>query len=156
MMIVNDRSEIGLVASLLRRQGKTIVTAGGCFDLLHVGHVSLLEQASKLGDVLWILTNVDESLSRLKPDRPILPLTERQIMLGALRAVDYVSSFHEDTPCEIMEVIQPHVHVKGEEYRHVTIPEEDVIGEWNGQIEYIPLLEGYSTSLFLERVRDGK
>jgi len=131
------RDADALVAHLdaLRAQGRRIVTTNGCFEILHVGHVSYLEAARREGDVLVVLVNSDASMGRIKPDREIVvPDEERMAMLAALRCVDAVLLFDEDTPQELLARIRPDVHAKGTDYRADELPERRVVESHGGRI----------------------
>jgi rfaE bifunctional protein nucleotidyltransferase chain/domain len=116
--------EAAALADRLRAQGRRLVLANGCFDLLHVGHVRYLESARRLGDVLFVGLNGDAAVARLKgPGRPIVPALERAELLGALRAVDHVVVFEEDTADRLLARLRPHVHAKGTDYTADRVPE---------------------------------
>ena len=141
-----------------RREGNVLVWTNGCFDLLHVGHVHLLEQARRFGDILVVGVNSDESVRALKgPGRPIFPLPDRLRMLAALRAPDHVISFAGLTPEAALADLQPDVHVKGEDYAppsHRPIPERAIIESYGGRIEFVELLPSRSTSSVIEAIRE--
>ncbi|HXT43832.1 MAG TPA: D-glycero-beta-D-manno-heptose 1-phosphate adenylyltransferase [Pseudonocardiaceae bacterium] len=135
------------VVARLRRWGGRLVATGGCFDLLHPGHLSLLRQARALGDALVVCVNSDESVRRRKgPARPIVPAAGRIAMLEALEPVDAVIMFNEDTPATLLETVRPDVWVKGGDYTISELPEEPVVRRHGGRVVIIPLLDGYSTS----------
>jgi D-glycero-beta-D-manno-heptose 1-phosphate adenylyltransferase len=116
--------EAAAVADGLRRAGKRIVLANGVFDLLHVGHVRYLEAARTLGDVLFVGVNGDAAVARLKgAGRPLMPAVERAELLAALRAVDHVVIFEEDSADALLSAVRPHVHAKGTDYTHASVPE---------------------------------
>jgi rfaE bifunctional protein nucleotidyltransferase chain/domain len=116
--------EAATLASRLRARGKRIVLANGCFDLLHVGHVRYLRAARALGDVLFVGLNADAAVRRLKgPGRPLLPAAERAELLAALRDVDHVVVFEDDTADELLRRLRPHVHAKGTDYSIDSVPE---------------------------------
>lgn len=116
--------EAAALADRLRAEGKRIVLANGCFDLLHVGHVRYLREARRLGDVLFVGINSDAAVARLKgPGRPIMPAAERVEILSALRDVDHVVVFDEDTADRLVERLRPHVHAKGTDYTAESVPE---------------------------------
>ena len=117
-----------------REESARIVTAGGCFDLLHAGHLRHLEEAAALGDVLVVLLNSDASASRLKgPGRPIVPERDRAQLLGALRCVDAVVIFDEDTPAQAISLLSPAIHCKGGDYAGVALPEEEAVLAGGGE-----------------------
>jgi len=130
-----------------RGQALTVVSTNGCFDVLHAGHLSSLEGAAALGDVLVVLVNSDESVRRLKGEgRPVNTERDRVAMLGSLLPVDNVVVFSEDTPTEVLDVLQPTVHCKGEEYRDSPLPEEAVVRAHGGRVEFLPRVPGLSTT----------
>lgn len=137
-----------------RMQGKRIVFTNGCFDLLHPGHLDYLQKAGALGDVLIVGLNDDDSIRRLKGSaRPVNPLPDRTIMLAALRAVDMVVSFTEDTPLKLIKTLMPDVLVKGGDYQPDTIAGAREVRENGGEVVVIPLVDGHSTSSLIERIK---
>jgi D-beta-D-heptose 7-phosphate kinase / D-beta-D-heptose 1-phosphate adenosyltransferase len=131
----------------VRRTGGVVVAAGGCFDVLHAGHVRLLEQARGLGDHLVVLINGDESVRRLKgPGRPLNPVDDRVAVLRSLACVDEVVVFDEDTPSEALRALRPHLFVKGADYQGAEIEERQVLAPWGGQVVLVPLVKGRSTT----------
>jgi rfaE bifunctional protein nucleotidyltransferase chain/domain len=116
--------EAAALAERLRAEGKRIVLANGCFDLLHVGHVRYLRAARHLGDVLFVGVNSDAAVRRLKgPGRPLVPAAERAEIVAALAGVDHVVIFDEDTADRLLERLRPHVHAKGTDYTPEAVPE---------------------------------
>ena len=147
---IKGREELAQIIEGLKREGKKIVFTNGCFDLLHAGHVTYLEEAKGLGDVLVVGVNSDSSVRRIKgPGRPIVPLEQRMAVLAALEAVDYVVPFEEDTPYELIALLRPHTLVKGGDWH----PEEVVGRELVEEVRIISYLEGVSTSGIIERIR---
>ncbi len=135
----------------LKLAGKKIVSTNGCFDLLHKGHVTYLEAAKRLGDVLIIGVNSDESVRGLKGDgRPVNTAEDRAFVLSALKAVDYVFIFGEKTPVEFLARIQPHIHAKGGDYVATELPEYTVLKSFGADVAIIPFVTGYSTTQTLE------
>ena len=143
-------------------EGRRVVFANGCFDLLHAGHVHLLEEAARLGDCLVVGVNSDESVRRLKgPQRPIMPLADRRLLLNALTMVDVLVVFPSDTmppaglgsnlvdtPYALLQKLRPDILAKGGDYT----PEEVVGREFAGEVRIVSLLEGHSSSDFLQRL----
>jgi rfaE bifunctional protein nucleotidyltransferase chain/domain len=116
--------EAAALAERLRAAGRRIVLANGCFDLLHVGHIRYLEEARRLGDVLFVGINSDAAVARLKgPGRPLMPEAERLEVLAALRAVDHVVVFDDDTADGLLRALKPDVHAKGTDYTVESVPE---------------------------------
>ncbi|MBN1441774.1 MAG: adenylyltransferase/cytidyltransferase family protein [Planctomycetes bacterium] len=130
----------------LRRQGKTIVFANGCFELLHVGHVRYLEAAKALGDVLILAVNTDASMLRIKPDRrPVNTDYERFEILAAFAAVDFIVPLEEDTPVSLLELFRPHIHTKGTDYTLDRIPERAAVEAYGGRVELVGGPKSHST-----------
>jgi len=138
-----------------KANGLRIVFTNGCFDLLHSGHLSLLEAASKLGDKLVVGLNSDASIQRLKgPERPVRPLQERKLLLEALRMVDAVIPFEEDTPLELIKKITPSVLVKGGDYSLSEIVGADWIKQNGGEIVVVPLVPNQSTTKIIQFMKE--
>ena len=135
------------------RENKTIVFTNGCFDILHIGHIKLLQFAKNSGDILVLGLNSDSSIKRLKGDkRPIVCQEDRAEVLSALECVDFISIFEEDTPCELISLLKPDIHVKGGDYDVNKIPEANVIHSYGGKIlrfEYIP---NHSSTGIIEKI----
>ena len=139
-----------------RKQGRRIVLANGCFDLLHVGHVRYLESARRLGDVLFVGLNSDAAAARLKgPGRPVMPAHERAEILTALAAVDHVVVFDEDTADRLVARLRPHVHAKGTDYTCDTVPEAASVRAAGGEVVIAGDAKDHSTrdviAVILER-----
>jgi rfaE bifunctional protein nucleotidyltransferase chain/domain len=133
-------------------QGLTVVFTNGCYDLLHPGHIRLLERARALGDRLIVAINSDASVQRLKgPQRPILPEPERAEMIASLEAVDAVTVFDEDTPCALLEAILPDVLVKGADWSH-WIAGREIVEGIGGRVEALPLEPDFSTTDIVKRI----
>jgi D-beta-D-heptose 7-phosphate kinase/D-beta-D-heptose 1-phosphate adenosyltransferase len=138
--------------ALWKRQGKTVVFTNGCYDLLHPGHVRLLEQARSLGDVLILALNSDAGVRRMKgPSRPLIAENERAAMALALSAVDAVTLFDEDTPRELIAEVLPDVLVKGADWSHFIAGREEVEAT-GGRVLTVALEPGYSTTNLVERM----
>ena len=141
--------EIIKVVEKLKKENKKIVFTNGCFDLLHIGHVSLFQKAKTLGDVLIVAINSDASLAQLKgPKRPLVPQTDRTQILAALSCIDYVVVFNEQTPYELLSVLKPDILVKGGDYKI-----EDIVGkEFVKEVYRYPLVEGKSTTNLIKLI----
>jgi D-beta-D-heptose 7-phosphate kinase / D-beta-D-heptose 1-phosphate adenosyltransferase len=147
------RTALELVARV-RAAGGTVVATGGCFDILHAGHVRVLEAARALGDCLVVVLNSDRSVQRLKGEgRPIVSEEDRVALLRALSSVDDVVVFDEETPVEVLRRLRPDVFAKGGDYGTTRIPEIDVVAEWGGQVVTLPYLAGRSTTGILQEVQ---
>lgn len=137
-----------------RRMGAKIVFTNGCFDILHVGHVSYLQKARQFGDVLVVGVNSDDSVKRLKGSkRPINTLFDREQLLAALSPVDFVIPFEEDTPMRLIEAVSPDVLVKGGDYKKEEIVGADFVKSRGGEVRIIPFMAGYSTTGTIDRMR---
>ena len=137
--IIIDRNELCEICNTI---GKSIVFTNGCFDLLHMGHLSTLYAASKEGDILVVAVNTDESVKRLKGEsRPINKLNDRMMMLAAIECVDYVCPFSEDTPLELIKQLKPNIIVKGGDYTP-----EQVVGYGYANVVTVPFIDGKSTT----------
>lgn len=140
-----------------RAAGERIVFTNGVFDLLHRGHVEYLAEARALGDRLVVGVNSDASVRRLKgPSRPLVAAADRVAVLAALRAVDLVVPFDEDTPLALIEVVAPDVLVKGGDWPVETIVGREIVEARGGLVRSIPIREGHSTSGLAERIRAGR
>jgi len=137
------------------REGRVLVFTNGVFDVLHAGHVRLLTQARALGDVLVVGLNTDASARRLGKglDRPVNGLEDRAAVVAALRPVDFVVEFDEDTPSSLIESLRPDIHVKGGDYRAEDLPESAVVESYGGRVVVLPLLEGLSTTATLRKMQ---
>jgi rfaE bifunctional protein nucleotidyltransferase chain/domain len=136
----------------LQQKGKRIISTNGCFDLLHVGHVSYLEQARALGDFLIVAINTDHSVKKLKGTaRPLNDELARARVLRALRSVDAVCLFDEDTPVKWLETIRPDIHVKGGDYKVEQLPETAALKSWGGKVQILPFVEGFSTTQLISK-----
>ncbi len=132
-----------------------VVFTNGCYDILHPGHVDLLVRAKTYGDVLVLALNTDNSVRKLDKgsDRPINTLEVRAFMAANLACVDYVTSFDEDTPFNIIQLIKPDFLIKGGDWPVNQIVGNDIVSAYGGQVLSLPLLGEYSTTKFLERIR---
>lgn len=138
-----------------RAEKKKIVFTNGCYDILHPGHVDLLSRARALGDLLVLGINTDASVRRLEKgdDRPINPYEVRAFVLAHLESVDFVTSFDEDTPVELIRAVQPDVLVKGGDWAPERIAGREIVQARGGSVVSLPLLEGYSTTHLVEHIR---
>ncbi len=141
-----SRSELVAARAAWRAAAQTVVFTNGCYDILHPGHIRLLERARALGDVLILALNTDASVARLKgPTRPLLSESERARMALALEAVDAVAFFHEDTPRELIAEVLPDILVKGADWAHFIAGREEVEAA-GGQVMALALEPGFSTT----------
>ncbi len=143
-------AEAAALAARLRGEGKRIVLANGCFDLPHVGHVRYLRAARRLGDVLFVGVNGDDAVRRLKGrGRPLMPVDERVEILAALRDVDHVVVFDDDTADRLVGALRPHVHAKGTDYTEGSVPERAAVGAAGGTIAIAGDPKRHSTRDFI-------
>lgn len=144
------------IAEKLRRQDNTIATTCGSFDIIHPAHVRLLERARQYGDYFIVLLNSDGSVRRNKgPDRPIFSQSERAYVLASLKYVDAVTIFEEDTPLKLLEMIQPHYHIKGGSFIPERIrAEQELLEKWGGKFIALPEESSYSLTNIIERILD--
>jgi rfaE bifunctional protein nucleotidyltransferase chain/domain len=150
---VYSRPELFLERALWREACKTVVFTNGCYDLLHPGHIRLLEQARSLGDVLILALNSDASVRRMKgPLRPLLLGTERAELAGALGCVDAVTLFEEDTPRELIAALLPDILVKGADWSHFIAGREEVEAA-GGRVMTVALQPGYSTTNLVDLIQ---
>jgi D-beta-D-heptose 7-phosphate kinase/D-beta-D-heptose 1-phosphate adenosyltransferase len=151
------REEIFAIAKNLKSQGARIIFTNGCFDLLHLGHVRYLREAKKLGDILIIGLNSDNSVTALKgPSRPYVSEMERAEILASLECVDYVTIFQEIKPDNLIKTIRPDIHVKGGDYKVSELPERKLVEALGGKVVVIPPIKGRSTSGIVERILGKK
>src|SRR5215467_3005426 len=135
MALLLDLDAAVRLAEKWRREGKRLVLANGCFDLLHVGHVRYLEDARALGDLLIVGVNNDAAVRRLKgPGRPLMPATERAEIIASLRAVDHVVVFDDDTADRLIALLRPAVHAKGTDYTPESVPERATVLAAGGRV----------------------
>ncbi len=149
--------ELSRRCASLKRQGKKIVLANGCFDLLHVGHVRYLEGARALGDILIVAVNSDESVRLLKgPGRPLLPQSGRAAMVAGFECVDFVTVFSEPSVEKVLESLQPHVHAKGTDYMEETVPERALVKAYGGVTAIVGDPKDHSTRDLIQKIRDNE
>jgi rfaE bifunctional protein nucleotidyltransferase chain/domain len=151
----------GAVVAEVRAAGGTVVATGGCFDLLHAGHVATLQAARQLGDCLVVCLNSDASVAGLKgPERPVVPQGDRGRLLAALSCVDAVMIFEESTPHAVLSWLRPDIWVKGGDYAtgggEETLPEAEILARWGGHTVVVPYLDGRSTTDMIAAARAGR
>lgn len=149
---VIEPNELTARVASLRKEGKTIATLNGSFDLLHAGHLQMIYEASQTAEVLIIALNTDKSIQTYKsPDRPIIPLAYRLQMMGALEFVSFVTWFDETDPRAFLNSVKPDVHVNGAEYGENCIEAETVKSN-GGRIHIVELVPGLSTSQIIKKI----
>ena len=149
-----EQEEAAGILSKMKESGSKIVFTNGCFDLLHPGHVQYLQEAKNLGSYLVVGLNEDESVRRLKgEERPINDLAFRSAMLSALGCVDMVVPFSEDTPEELIRLIDPDILVKGGDYEVKDVVGADHVTNHGGKVVILPFLEGFSSTQIIEKIK---
>ena len=150
--IKNIEERKGVVENL-KNQNKKIVTTNGVFDILHIGHIRYLQEAKKLGDILIVAVNSDNSVKKIKdPKRPLNNENDRAEALASLECVDYVAIFDEKDPIKILGEIKPDIHVKGGDYKISQIIEKNTVEKNNGKIILILEVKGYSTTDLIKKI----
>ena len=153
-MIVDEWRELAPVLAMATTNGKIVAFTNGCFDILHAGHVRYLTAAKKLGDILVVGLNSDESVRKLKGcGRPVNQSADRAEVVAGLRAVDHVVIFEEDTAEEIVRQLHPDIYVKGGDYSLDRLPEAAIVASYGGRTVLVPLVEGRSTTNVIRRLR---
>lgn len=143
-----------LQAKLNMLEGQHLVFTNGCFDLLHPGHVDLLQRAKSYGDKLMVGLNSDSSVRRLKGwPRPIMPDTDRARLLSGLECVDYIITFEQDTPLALIQAVKPQVLIKGGDWTKQEIVGREIVEEQNGLVLSLPLMSDYSSSRIIQSIR---
>jgi len=148
-----SREELRRCISRWRFHGRKIVFTNGCFDLLHPGHVHLINSAKSFGDLLVVGVNADSSVKKLKPGRPLISEKDRAITIASLEAVDAVIIFGEETPLELIKIILPDVLVKGADYKLDDVVGKEIVEALGGQVELVTLLAGFSSSSLIEKIK---
>jgi rfaE bifunctional protein nucleotidyltransferase chain/domain len=150
---VLPRERLRLRAAEWRATGQRLVFTNGCFDLLHVGHITLLEKCREFGDKLIVGINSDASVQRLKgPQRPLVKEGDRARILAALAATDAITIFDEDTPLELLKAFRPDVIVKGGDYSEATVVGAAEVRSWGGRVEIVPTVPGFSTTAIVNKM----
>ena len=150
------REDVRALIDIIHHSGKTVVTTNGCFDILHAGHVRYLEKTKSFADFLIVLLNSDKSVKSIKgSSRPINNENDRAEILSALRCVDYVVLFDEDSPRDLLDEMKPDVYTKGADYTMETLPEADIMKKNGTRVEFIEFLQGRSTTNTIEKMQQA-
>lgn len=150
---IMDVKSLQKMISIWRFFGKKIVFTNGCFDLLHWGHIHLLNSARSFGDILIVGLNSDSSVSKLKPGRPVQDEHSRMMLMAGMEVVDAVVLFQEETPQQLIEKILPDVLVKGGDYKIEEVVGRKTVEQSGGKVEIVALAEGFATSKLIEKVK---
>ncbi len=146
--------ELAALGRRLRRAGKTIVLANGCFDLIHVGHLRYLQAAKARGDVLLVALNADASVRRLKgPGRPLMPARERAEIIAGMRGVDFVTVFGSRTVATVIRALRPHFQAKGTDYTAESVPEAALLTEYGGRVIIVGDPKDHSTTELIGKMQ---
>ncbi|MBU4561409.1 D-glycero-beta-D-manno-heptose 1-phosphate adenylyltransferase [bacterium] len=146
--------ELIKVVEGLKKKGRKIVFTNGCFDLLHLGHIRYLREAKRLGDILIVGLNSDNSVRSLKGrERPLVKEKDRTEILSALEVVDYIVIFDELTPKNLIDSITPHILVKGGDWKREDVVGRDTVEAHGGEVVIIPEVKGYSTSALIKKIQ---
>lgn len=149
-------SELDLVDALRRERdaGRTIAFANGCFDVLHVGHIRYLQDASRVADVLVVGVNGDASVRELKgPNRPVMNAEERAEIIAAIRGVGYVTIFDDASPARLLQTLKPDFQAKGTDYTADSVPEAEIVRAYGGKVVIVGDPKDHSTTAILEKMR---
>jgi len=150
---IGELHEISTIVANAKGDGKKVVFTNGCFDILHRGHLHLLREAKKLGNILVVALNSDNSVGKIKGmGRPIVPESERAELIAALEMVDYVTLFDESDPYNVIRELKPDVLVKGGDWGKNNIVGTEIVEQNGGRVAVIPYLKGYSTTQIIERM----
>lgn len=153
---MNEEEKIIAVIEERKNRRETCVFTNGCFDVLHKGHIELLKHSRAMGDFLVLGLNSDDSVARLKGfGRPVNDLESRIAILEAIKYIDYILVFEEDTPLELIKKVKPHIIVKGGDYSPENVVGADIVKEYGGRVEIFPLVEDFSTSKTLRKIGEG-
>ncbi|MBI2252402.1 MAG: D-glycero-beta-D-manno-heptose 1-phosphate adenylyltransferase [Armatimonadetes bacterium] len=148
--------ELKSIVQNLKTQNKKIIFTNGCFDILHLGHITYLREAKNLGDILIIGLNSDESIKKIKGNsRPILPQNERAEILAALEMVDFIIIFNEETPENLILEFKPDIQVKGGDYKKEDLKEAEIVKNYGGKVIIVSFLDGYSTSNLINKMKNA-
>lgn len=151
---ISQAEQLAEIVRDLKKQGKKIVFTNGCFDIIHKGHITLLNKAREAGDVLIVGVNNDNSIRKLKgPDRPINNLEDRLTVLAGLQSVDYLISFEEESPVQLIKQVHPHVFVKGGTYTETSIPEAPLLKKLGCKVKIVPYIEEHSTTQIINKIQ---
>ncbi|MFH1577576.1 MAG: D-glycero-beta-D-manno-heptose 1-phosphate adenylyltransferase [Candidatus Omnitrophota bacterium] len=150
---IKSHRELKTIISRLKKRGQRIAFTNGCFDIIHLGHITYLEKAKKSADLLIVAINSDRSVKKLKgKNRPVKKLKSRMAIIAALESVDFVTYFRETTPFEIIKLLKPDILIKGGDWNKDRIVGKDIVRDYGGQIKTIPYIKGYSSSKIIRRL----
>ncbi|KPK43016.1 MAG: glycerol-3-phosphate cytidylyltransferase [Omnitrophica WOR_2 bacterium SM23_29] len=150
---IKSNKELRNIILRFKGKGKKIAFTNGCFDILHYGHVNYLQKAKRLADILVVAINTDSSVKRIKgKDRPVINLKDRISTVAALESVDFVTSFNQDTPLNLIKLLKPDILVKGGDWNKNKIVGKDVVESVGGRVIKLPYVKGHSSSKIIKRI----
>ena len=153
-MILKSFEDLKNIIEQQKKDGKKIVSTNGCFDVLHRGHVAYLQEAKNMGDILVVGLNSDKSVKRIKGEsRPINDQESRAFVVDALKSVDFVVVFNEETPIEMLKIIKPKYHVKGGDYSGKII-ESEIVESGGGEIVFVNFIDGFSSTKIINKLNE--
>ena len=153
---IKTLKEIKQIVEQAKKEGKTVVLANGCFDILHVGHIRYLQDAKTYGDILIVAVNSDISVRKLKGEnRPYMPDVERAEIVAALECVDYVFVFDDERLDDILLYLKPHIQAKGTDYTPETVPERKTVTSYGGKVVICGDPKDHSTTEILSKIRNS-
>ncbi|NQT89864.1 MAG: D-glycero-beta-D-manno-heptose 1-phosphate adenylyltransferase [Candidatus Omnitrophica bacterium] len=150
---IKNRQSLKRILTRLKKKGVKVAFTNGCFDILHYGHVKYLEDAARCADILIVAINNDASVKRLKgKKRPVFGLKDRARLVASLESVDFVTSFHEDTPAEIISYLKPDIVIKGADYKVKDIVGNRIVKAYGGSVRNVRYHKGYSVTAIIKRI----
>ena len=150
---IQSSNELKNIILRLKRQGKKVAFTNGCFDILHFGHINYLERAKRTADILVVAVNSDSSIKKIKGNaRPVTGLKERIGIIAALECVDFVTSFSQDTPLQIIKLLKPDILIKGADWSKNEIVGKEAIESSGGSVITLPYIKGYSSSRIINKI----
>jgi D-beta-D-heptose 7-phosphate kinase/D-beta-D-heptose 1-phosphate adenosyltransferase len=150
---IKSPEELKKIILRLKRGRRKIAFTNGCFDILHYGHIDYLQNAKRLADLLIVAINSDSSVKRIKgKDRPVVKLKNRMRIVAALEAVDFVTSFSQNTPLNLIKLLKPDILVKGKDWSKDRIVGRDIVESYGGKVIRLPLIKGQSSSKIIKRI----
>lgn len=153
---IKSSDDLRNIVLRLKGEGRKIIFTNGCFDILHYGHINYLQNAKRLADVLIVAINSDSSVMRIKgKGRPVIKQKDRMRTVAALEAVDFVTSFSQNTPLNLIKLLKPDILVKGRDWSKDKIVGRDIVDSYGGKVITLPFVKGQSSSKIIKRIGEG-
>ncbi len=153
---IKSPKKLKKIITRLKKRGFKVAFTNGCFDILHYGHVSYLEKAKRLADILIVALNSDGSVKRIKGKaRPVMKLRNRMRIIAALECVDFVTSFNQSTPLEVIKLLKPDILIKGGDWSQDSIVGKDIVNSYGGNVATIPYIKGQSSTKFIKIINEN-